>query len=191
MCLLATAGEDGRDPVNAGKLCFELINSYPKRLRMSARSELYWDDDGRPRVRVNSRLPLLRAKESVCHELSHWHLWATRRDRIWDLEQRCDAIAAAMAAPRPLVKRAFHEFGLDFVAIARVMRCTQSTAILRLAECERIQAAALQTERRIIARGSWGMVAEEEMQKIIRRGADGVLQVLMTDHPGRMGIIVL
>lgn len=107
---------------------------------------------GEPRIFVRRGTAPTRARWLAGHELAEW--WYQRVGyRGDDLEERCDALGAALVAPRPTVLAARRKLGDEPIAIATELRTTQSLALLRLGECVRVPVF-LKRQHHTIARGA-------------------------------------
>lgn len=143
---------------------------------------------GEPRIYVRSKLTAERSRFAVAHELAHWALGdAADGD---ELERLCDALAAALIAPRRAFQSALRESGHRFAPIARWFVTTESCAALRLGEVTG-RPLALVTPRLVRVRGDeWGWPPEPEIRQLARaKRLPGVRRAKLRDDPRRVALV--
>jgi hypothetical protein len=132
--LLRLAKMDDGDVVSAVALCRALTNDPPFLSRFGPEAQRARVGD---RVRVCVRAGLLPARQKflVGHELAEWH-YARTGYRGEDIEERCDALGAALVAPRPAFRRAVRSLGHSVRKLAAALAITQACSLLRIGETE-------------------------------------------------------
>lgn len=103
---------------------------------------------GRWHITIKRGLHPARARHIVGHELAEWH-YRRLGYRGEQLESRCDALGAAICAPKPLVERAVARFGPCCVRLAKHLRLQPSLCHLRLGEATGRPVALWSPERQI------------------------------------------
>lgn len=126
------------DPENLNVLCRRTVGSYPKRVRMVGRGDLHPGIIGRPwTLRVHVALPPEVARFVVAHELAHWWFIETgwKAHSHAHLEAACNALGAAILAPRPLFLEAVRHVGGHRVhRLAKHFHTTEACVLLRIGE---------------------------------------------------------
>jgi IrrE N-terminal-like domain len=135
---------------------------------------------GATRIAVRAGLPAAYARFVVAHELAHVLLGTGHAPA---LERACDALAAALTAPRPAVEALRAELGEDFAAHAAEVGATETWAALRLAEVDGTPRAVV-TPQRVYAVGTWppGL----EARQLARAPRRGVVRRALSDDPRRL-----
>lgn len=130
--MYAVAGADPADPPAIGALCKMLTGHAPEFVRM--REPAYLPVvNGERRVYVRVGTDPARARWLVGHELAEW--WYLRTAyRGEDVELRCDALGAALVAPRPAFLLALRARGHRVHELAKDFKTTQALALLRIGE---------------------------------------------------------
>lgn len=116
-------------------LCLRLIGSRPRRTTMGREADIHPGLDGRWVLRVHRCAPRERARWLVGHELAEW--WY--RARVWagghhEREAWCDALGAALAAPRPAFQRAVRALDNRIHRLAEAFDIPRACALLRTGE---------------------------------------------------------
>jgi hypothetical protein len=116
---------------------------------------------------VARKLPPVRLHWAIAHELSEMRLKEIGYE-LADVEQRADAIAAALVMPRSVYRVAVREYGARVDALAPDFLVDQTAAALRLAEVREAEVAVVVTPQRVYARApeEWCLPSEAA----IRRG---------------------
>lgn len=136
---------------------------------------------GEPRIFVRRGTQPQRARWLAGHELGEW--WYQRLGyRGDDLEERCDALGAALVAPRAAFLAARHRHGDEPIALAADLCTTQSLALLRLGECVRLPVF-LRRAQHTIARGAAYVLPRNPERH------PGLRKVVIDDEPKRVGFI--
>jgi len=176
---------DPDDVLSPRVLCEQLLDTRPRYAPIGqeatvARVGNEW------RVYVQRGVSPARARWLVGHELAEW--WYQQRGyRGEDLEQRCDALGAALVLPRRVLQAARRQHGDDVHAIAKTLRVTQSLALLRVGEVTGTPSAVVRKAGAIV-RGEayvWPV-------PLVLTGPDehpGIKKVEIDDEPKRKGLV--
>lgn len=141
---------------------------------------------GEWRVYVRRGMSPERQRWVAAHEFGHWW-WEDQCGYSGpDIEARCDALGAALVAPRLAVEDASRDHRGDVAAIARSLRTTQSLALLRLGEALDVPVALLRRRRSTIVRGAFVSWPAPLSWQPMKRAA--VVRIQITDEPGRLGV---
>lgn len=89
--------------------------------------------NGQHRIYFRNRLPPERRDFVIAHELAHWAL-GCRAGCGAEEEASCDALAAALIAPRCAFLKVFRRHGARFGRLAKAFATTESLVALRLGE---------------------------------------------------------
>lgn len=183
------AKQDPDRPVSPSRLVRKLLETSVQRLALvgDRESDLACVA-GQHVIGVSRRASPARARWLVCHELAHW--WFDRLGyRGEDLEARCDALGAALIAPRPAWRTARRLVGDDVKRLAEMLATTQSLVLLRCGECDGTPAA-LVGQRRVIVRGiDFAWPDEDVIRRVARSGYPGVRKVRISDEYKRTGLM--
>jgi hypothetical protein len=134
------------------------------------------------RVVVSARALPARRGWLACHEVAEQHLRAQGYQGA-DIEERADALGAALVLPRLVLRAACRRHGHRVHVLARELRTTQSLVLLRLGEVER-RPVALVRRGVVTVRG-------EPFAWPRRVGAEvpGTHPLRITDEPARVGVM--
>jgi len=133
--LLRLANVDDDQPPSVVTLCRRLTGHAPFLSRLGPEAQLARVGDDF-RVCVRAGLLPTRSRWLVGHELAEFHYRRTGY-RGEDIEARCDALGAALVAPRRLVRCAIREHAHRVHDLAEALEITQSCALLRVGEVDR------------------------------------------------------
>lgn len=124
----------------------------------------------------------------VLHELAEWHL--QRIDyRDGDTEEQADALAAALAAPRPWYLQSLMNHGENFEALAHDFAVTETCAALRLGETTEAPVAVVAPERvRLRGGPQWAWPSLKRIRKAARGAARGLRRHVLRDA-GRVALV--
>lgn len=124
------------EKVDVIKLCRSMTRFAPwmSRLGPEAHRSL---ENKKPRVILRAGLPPARARFLVCHELAEIHYYDHLKYVGEDIEARCDALGAALVAPRRLARAAIREHGHRVHRLAHSLGVPQALALLRVGELDR------------------------------------------------------
>lgn len=131
--ILRMAGHlDDEAPPNMAQLCRALLGAPPQIAPIRSEACL-------ARVRGESRVYLRRGVDAarsrwlVGHELAEWYYQRTGYVGP-DLEDRCDAVGAALVAPRRAYRLALRSVGSAIHVLAEAFVVPQALALLRIGE---------------------------------------------------------
>lgn len=135
------------------------------------------------RIVVSRRTLPARRAWLVGHEVAELHL---RRCGYAgsDIEERADALGAALVLPRAALRSAVRRHGHRVHTLARELRTTQSLVLLRLGEVER-RPVALVRRGLVTVRGA----AHEWSRDVVR--TPGTHPMPITDEPARVGLLAV
>lgn len=181
-----TAGADEREPGNP----VALAKALGVDVQGAPRSGLWGDATltkvgGRSVIWTAPRVPPVRLRFAVAHELAEWAMRHRGND---DVEALCDATAAALLAPALVFREALASFGDDLPALARVFRVTETCAALRIGETT-AEPVALVSPALVRVRGDdWSWPCAEEIRRLSRSKTDpGALRLVrLTDDSRRV-----
>ena len=130
--IYARTGFDPEEPPAIGRLCLALTGFPPElaKIRNEGRCCRVGDDW---RVFIRRGLPKERAVYITGHELAEWwfiHIGYCEHD----VEERCDALGAALVAPRRAFRRATEALGHSAKKLAAAFRAPEQLALLRIGE---------------------------------------------------------
>jgi hypothetical protein len=153
-CIIERAGFDLGDAPGAWPLVAELLGEraverVPARILKGADAEICRMRD-EYRIFVSNALGPARRAFVVMHELAHWHLGILYHDP--EVEDACDAIAAALLCPRAAFSCALERRGEAWGELANDFGVDASCAALRYGEITR-RALVLLTPERVRVRG--------------------------------------
>jgi len=142
---------------------------------------------GAPRIYYRSSLAPQRADFVVAHELAHWALGTRLTEDENDIESACDALAAALIAPRRAFLDAVRAYGTRLPRLARAFQTTESLTALRLGETTG-EPLALVAPRSVRVRGamySWPGESQLRALAAARRSGPGLRNTRLRDDPRR------
>lgn len=174
---LREARLDDDEPPNMAKLCVAMTGHPFWWSRVGPESCLARVNDER-RVVVRRGVPPARARFLIGHELGHLHhLLVGYRGE--DLEERCDAFAAALVAPRRAVRAATKRHAHRVSQLAEALKVTQACALLRLGEVDRRPVLLLR--RPPIARGA-AFAWPDSLRRAVSAPPEGTHPVRLSDE---------
>lgn len=182
------ASVDPKEPVGVGTmvrrllgkdgLCFvrrsTIVTSVAKLCKVSGSFRIYAKRDA-PDLAFN-----------IAHELAEWRYWDETDDHK---ESACDALAAAIVAPRPAFLRMLRLVGEDFAALAHAFKVSETSMALRLGETTDQPLVAITRNYHFVRGREWGWPAEPELRRIASRGRQGIRRVRLTDD--RMRVVLM
>lgn len=137
---------------------------------------------GRWRIVVRRGLTRRRLAHVVGHELGHW---VCQQAGVVDDEDLCDAIGAAIVAPRPAFASGLAR-RLTLRELAWLFATSESLVALRYAEVTG-EPLALVTPERVRLRGHHDWPPENELRKLAQSGGGrGLRAVRLRDDPRRV-----
>lgn len=183
------AGMHASDPPGIGRLVSKLLGAKIERTSCMPRGRLaeLVRVHGKWRIYVRRNVAATRLRFDAAHELAHW--WYRQVDYAGeDIEQRCDALGAAIIAPRPFYvdMRRDHPEMLD---LAEALGSTQSMAVLREGEVCGTPIALVYPSRVIIRGDEWGWPSEAELRRVARTGHPALRRVQITDEGRRVALL--
>lgn len=179
--ILREANVDDDEPPPLGLVCERLLGLRPARTpNINREAKLDERAPGRFQVLIHADVPSQRARWLVGHELGEWiHLQSGAQPA--NIEARCDAIGAMLAAPRRAVRALIGPRRVRL--LAETFGVPQSVALLRIGEVFGRPVALLRRGRPALYRGGpfvWPRRSERE----------GVAHLVrITDEPARVGLM--
>lgn len=177
---------DPCEPRGIGRLVDGILHSKPQYEANMLRESAIAKVKGVWTIYVRKGIAARRARWLVAHELAHY--WLKKIGCVdREVEQRCDALGAALVAPRPAFRAVRRMLGGDSKELADAFATTQSLIMLRRGECEGIPVAVVGA--RVIVRGDdFGWPGEAELRRIARAGRPEVVRVVLADE-GRVALL--
>jgi hypothetical protein len=146
--------------------------------------------NGQPRIFCRHRTPLARAIFVWLHEAAHIHYdLAGLREDPEIVEAMCNALAAALLAPRAAFRLAIFETGYDVPAIADAFRTTQSVALLRIGEVVGNPVVLLRPPTPIVRGADFAWPPERELARVVKSPPPGVASIRIADETKRWGLL--
>jgi hypothetical protein len=187
LALFSMAKADPSDPPDFNTLCRRLIGSFPQRVRMVGRGDLYPGARNRFTLRVHAALPREVALWVAAHELAHWYyIRVGFSGPHAELEARCDALGACIVAPRPLFVSAMRTHGHRVYRLAKAFHTTQSLAALRIGETTGRPVLCLRPRGAIVRGEPFGWPDGPGIAKAIRNPPASVHPIRLDDSFGLM-----
>lgn len=179
------AGAELDEPPSIARLC-ELVTGFaPRYERMRPGGRCAVDDAGDLRVRVRPSLPARRARFIVAHEIAEW--WYLRTGYAEpDIEDRCNALGAALVVPRPAAQLVLRESGHSPMLLSQVFGVERCLALLRVGEVTGRPVVLLR--KRPLFRGDpfeWP-TDTTELQRLVREPAPEIHPVRLEQRWGLM-----
>lgn len=190
--LLHAAGYDATDTPSAKRLAERLlgagciVRTPPGFMRAPAAHGIV---AGRPVIHLRGRLDAEAERFLILHEVAEWNF---RREgyRGEDIEDACDAIAAALVAPRRAFASVLRDVGPNYSALADAFVATESLCALRVGEVTG-EPLALVTPARVRVRGqfefNWG--TEADVRALARSRRPGLRKTKLRDDPRRVVLV--
>ncbi len=140
--------------------------------------------NGAPRIFVREGLPQSRLRFAVAHELAHWALGIGSETLV--NESVCDALAAALVAPRDAFRFAVLNEGASFRALGEKFGASESCMALRIGEVFRAPLA-LVTPKVVRTRGDgFHWPDDSEIRAIAKVPKPGLRRVAIGDDVRRV-----
>lgn len=179
--ILREAKVEDDEPPALGIVCERLLGLRPKRSPNLAREAKTEEKDlGRFQILIRADVPSARARWLVGHEIGEWlHLQSGAQPA--NIEARCDAIGAMLAAPRRAVRALIGPRRVRL--LAETFGVPQSVALLRIGEVFGRPVALLRRGRPALYRGGpfvWP-------RRVNREGVAHLVRI--TDEPARVGLM--
>lgn len=183
LALFSEAGADPRDPPSIAALCRALTGHAPRFIAQAAEARLVGG-----RVFLRRGLLTARARWLVGHELAEWH-YLRARYRGADIEARCDALGAALVAPRPAFLAATRAVGHAVFSLAEAFGVTQSVALLRIGEVTGRPVVLLRSPEPIVRGGAFEWPSTSGLVRALRERRSEVHPLRISDEPGKWGLM--
>lgn len=139
--------------------------------------------DGGWRILVRPSLTKRRLAHVVGHELGHW---ICRKEGVVDDEALCDAIGAAIIAPRTAYLAKLHRAGPRLRELAWAFDTTESLAALRYAEVTGAPLALITPDSVRVRGHASDWPPENEIRQLARSGGGGLWRLQLRDDPRRI-----
>ncbi len=139
--------------------------------------------NGQARIYFRSRLPPMRRDFAIGHELAHWCL--RDAEEGFELELACDALAAALIAPRAAFLKVVARHGARFTRLARAFATTESLVALRFGETT-LEPLALVAPGSVRVRGAvYSWPSEPALRALATSPRPGLRKASLRDDPRR------
>ncbi len=185
--MLSQARLENDEAPSMDLLTLRLIGSKPKRMMMPREGDIC-PADGRWILRVHKLAPKPRARWLIGHELGEW--WY--RERVFashaEREAWCDALGAALVAPRLAFRSAMGAIGHRVHVLAEAFHVPQSLALLRVGEVAGRPVALLRPAP-IVRGAEFAWPAGPALARAVRRPPAGVHPVRVEERWGLMGSV--
>lgn len=167
-----------------GALALCATGAIPRIVDMAPAACLARDDRGW-QIFVRRGLTPQKTRWKAAHELAHWYY---QREGYGGarLEERCDALGAALVVPQALMRCAQQQYGADIGRLARALKASESLTLLRVAETGGVPTVLVKTAPSApatrITRGgayAWGSIPDRWVRTI-----------RIHDEPHRLGLVV-
>ncbi len=140
------------------------------------------------RVCVRPGLAPERLRHTIGHEIGEWY-YALIGYEGDDIEERCDALGAALAVPRVEFRRAVGAVGHRVFALAAAFGVQQSVALLRLGEVTGRPVALLRPTAPIYRGDPFEWPRTSALVRALREGRGRVHPIRIVDSPDRWGLM--
>jgi hypothetical protein len=142
------------------------------------------------RIYLASDLPPKPLRFAVCHELAHWALGDAATGS--ELERLCDALAAALLAPREAFLRVLRDTGPRLPALARRFETTETCVALRLGETTGAPLALVAPSVVRVRGAGFAWPSEREIRALAQRARlPGLRKARLRDDPARVALFPL
>jgi hypothetical protein len=178
-------GFDPSSPPSMAALCRAATGHSPKFVGQPQEARLVGDQ-----VFLRRGVLAARATWLVGHELAERRLRHLRY-RGSDIEARCDALGAALVAPRPAFRAAIRELGHAVYALAESFNTTQSVALLRIGEVTGRPVVLLRWPDPIVRGGPYEWPSTSELVRTLRERRPEVHPVRIVDERGKWGLMAV
>jgi hypothetical protein len=144
--------------------------------------------DGETRIYLRTGLSQTRLRFAVAHELAHWAL--DIGSASLDGEQLCDALAAALVAPRPAFHGALRDVGERYPVLADRFGTSESCIVLRWGEVTGTPTALVTPSSVRVRGGAFDWPDEDGIRALAMapRGA-GIRRAVLGDDQQRVALI--
>lgn len=191
LCIYDRAAEDPEDPPAIGRLVEKLLGARPSTAPLLVDQACLVMLQGEWRIFVRRGTPTIRARWLVGHELAEWWYRKVRGYTGEDVEERCDALGAALVAPRPAVRAELRRLGGHRVhLLAERFGTTQSVALLRIGEVTGRPVALVRKPAPIVRGEPFEWPSDlRELRAAVERPPAGVHPLRITDEANRWGLM--
>jgi hypothetical protein len=143
---------------------------------------------GQPRIYFRNLLPPKRRAFVIAHELAHWALGDRAGDEL-ETERACDALAAALIAPRAAFLKMVHRHGARFTRLAKAFATTESLVVLRYGETT-LEPLALVAPRSVRVRGAeYSWPSEPAIRAMAIGPKPGLRKASLRDDVRRIALV--
>lgn len=187
MAIYSMARAESDDPPSVADLSLALMQREPEFARIHQEAKLPSAEEGRrPLVRVGV-LPA-RARWLAAHEIAEWYYAHIEYDEP-DVEERCDALGAALIAPRLAFRRAISVLDHSVYQLAEAFATTQSLALLRVGEVTGRPVALLRSPEPIYRGEPFAWPKCSSLRRALDAGRALVHPLAIRDEPNRVGLM--
>lgn len=159
----------------------------PRWCALPTEAKLDEDDEG-PIVLLRRGLSPARARWLLGHELGEFWMRENGYERE-DIEQRADALGAALAVPRAAFRSAVKHHGHRVHTLSRLFATTQSLALLRVGETTGRPVALLRPSGTIARGDAYEWPRTSTLVRALREGRSAVHPLRIDDEPHRWGLM--
>jgi IrrE N-terminal-like domain len=184
--LFSKAGFDTSDTPSPATLSRALLGTTPQYAPIRTQATLARVKDSW-RIFVRRGTPAPRSRWLACHELAHWWYRQLRYSGE-GIEARCDALGAALVAPRRAFRLLSRRLGHDHRALAAKIKSTESLALLRLAEVTGAPTVLIRAAGPIVRGEPFAWPVALHLRAVRRVDHHAVERVDIHDEPSRVGI---
>jgi hypothetical protein len=175
-------------PASPGALCRALLGRGPRYMpRLKVEACLAWVVDGF-QVWVRTGTAPARARWLVCHELAEWCLRDLSLPNL-EKEQLCDALGAALIAPRPAFLKGLRRSNDDPVSLAPKLHTTTSLALLRHGEVTGRPVALIRHNRAVVRGDRFAWPCPLTIDGAARLRSGRCRRIEIDDEPGRVALV--
>jgi hypothetical protein len=188
LAMFGLAGLDPGDAVSFGELCYGITRRWPRSVALDGEARLEPIGDDGFEVLTNRAISPERQRLKGAHELGHW--WYRRIGyRGFDLEARCDALGAALIAPREAFRAAMRWAGHRVHELALRFNTTQSLALLRVGEVSGRPVMLLRPSGPLARGDLFEWPKTSTLVRALNEGRSAVHPLRINDEPHRWGLM--
>lgn len=180
LAIFRMAKVDPDQPRSMSDLCKGLTGRRPEYMRLLTHRGLCRKVNGVRRIFICKGLPPAVEKETLGHECAEWFYGETGYEEP-DREEKCDALGAALCAPRPAFSSAMRVVGHRPSVLAEAFGVRPALTLLRIGEVSQRPVALLRPTDGPLVRGApLNWPSGRELTKAIRNPPSWI-------HPVRLG----